>query len=269
MADVAAADVVATRPMSSRWRHPGRSGAAVYALAAAIVSAVLALFSRVQVERQRGRRSVAKHLPPGRLIVISNHTSYADGLLLALVCRRMGRSLRMLATSGVFKAPVIGSLARKLGFIPVARGTSTASDSLDLAAEALEHGEAIGLFPEGRLTRNPEKWPERAKTGAVRLAIRTDTPIVPVAMEGAHKVVREKRLFGNLIANVVRRPKVSTRIGASINVRALIHLAEGAEPTQHQIRQAADKVQERLIDLVEELRGEIAPDPFGVIRVPD
>jgi 1-acyl-sn-glycerol-3-phosphate acyltransferase len=255
--------------MSSRWRHPGRSGAALYALAAAIVSTLLALFSRVQVERQRGRARVAKHLPPGRLIVVSNHTSYADGLLLALVCRRMGRSLRLLATSGVFKAPLIGSLARRLGFIPVARGTSNASDSLDVAAEALAAGEAIGMFPEGRLTRNPEQWPERAKTGAVRLAIRTDTPIVPVAMEGAHRVVRSKRLAINLAANVIRRPKVATRIGASIDVRQLIGLSDGAEPDADQVRRAADLVQERLIDLVEELRGEQAPDPFGVIRTPD
>lgn len=55
---------------------------------------------------------------------------------------------------------------------------------LDLArraVEALAHGEAIGLFPEGRLTRRPERWPERAKTGAVRLAQRSGVPIVPVA----------------------------------------------------------------------------------------
>jgi 1-acyl-sn-glycerol-3-phosphate acyltransferase len=42
--------------------------------------------------------------------VISNHTSYADGVLLALACRRMGRSLRLLATSGVFNAPVLGTV---------------------------------------------------------------------------------------------------------------------------------------------------------------
>lgn len=255
--------------MKSGWRHPGRVGAALYAIAAAVVGGILAMISRVQVERQRGRMSVVKHLPPGRLIVVSNHTSYADGFLLALVCRRMGRNLRMLATAGVFKAPLLGTLARRLGYIRVDRGTSEASDSLDHAAEALAQGEAIGLFPEGRLTRNADKWPERAKTGAVRLAIRTDTPIVPVAMEGAHKVVREKALFGNLIANVIRRPKVHTRIGASINVRQLIRLDEGQEPTPDQIREAADKVQARLIDLVEELRGETAPDPFGVIRIPD
>jgi 1-acyl-sn-glycerol-3-phosphate acyltransferase len=255
--------------MSTSWRHPGRSGAALYALAAGVVGSILALFSRVQVERQRGRRAVAEELPPGRLIVISNHTSYADGLLLALVARRHGRSLRLLATSGVFKAPIIGSLARKLGFIAVDRGASTASASLDRAAEALAEGEAIGLFPEGRLTRDPAKWPERAKTGAVRLALRTDTPIVPVAMEGAHRVVGERRLLGNLIANIIRRPKVRTRVGAPLDVRALIDLPEGAEASPDQVRAAADIVMERLIDLVEELRGEVAPDPIGVPRTGD
>jgi 1-acyl-sn-glycerol-3-phosphate acyltransferase len=236
---------------------------------AGIVGSVLALVSRVQVERQRGRRAVAAELPAGRLIVISNHTSYADGLLLALVCRRHGRSLRLLATSGVFKAPVIGTLARKLGFIAVDRDASTASASLDRAAEALAEGEAIGLFPEGRLTRNPQKWPERAKTGAVRLALRTDTPVVPVAMEGAHRVVGERRILGTVLGNIIRRPKVRTRVGAPIDVRALVELAPEAEATSDQVRIAADIVMERLIDLVEELRGEIAPDPIGVPRAAD
>lgn len=255
--------------MSSGWRHPGRRGAALYAVLAGIVGSVLALVSRVQVERQRGRRAVAAELPPGRLIVISNHTSYADGLLLALVCRRHGRSLRLLATSEVFKAPIIGTLARKLGFISVDRGASTASTSLDRAAEALAAGEAIGLFPEGRLTRNPQKWPERAKTGAVRLALRTDTPIVPVAMEGAHRVVGERRIIATVLRNMIRRPKVRTRVGASIDVRALVELAPGAQATADEVRIAADIVMERLIDLVEELRGETAPDPIGVPRTAD
>ncbi len=250
--------------MSAGWRHPGRGGAALYAVLAGIVGSVLALISRVQVERQRGRSAVAAELPAGRLIVISNHTSYADGLLLALVCRRHGRSLRLLATAGVFKAPVIGSLARKLGFISVDRGASTASTSLDRAAEALAEGEAIGLFPEGRLTRNPQKWPERAKTGAVRLALRTDTPIVPVAMEGAHRVTGGG--LATVLTNIIRRPKVRTRVGRPIDVRSLIDLSPGVEATPDQVRAAADIVMERLIDLIEELRGESAPDPIGVPR---
>ena len=84
--------------MSNRWRHPGLSGAAIYAVAAGLVGAVLTVFARVQVAGVRGRATVVRKLPDGPVIVISNHTSYVDGLLLAIVCRRLGRSARMLAT---------------------------------------------------------------------------------------------------------------------------------------------------------------------------
>ena len=132
----------------------------------------------------RGRRAVAEALPPGGIIVISNHTSYADGVLLALACKRMGRPLRLLATGGVFRVPVLGGLLRRLGFIRVERGTADAAEALGPATEALAAGEAVGLFPEGRITRDPAMWPERAKTGVVRLALGTGAPIVPVAMSG-------------------------------------------------------------------------------------
>ena len=255
--------------MSTNWRHPGRSGAIVYAIAAGVVGSVLALFSRLQVERQRGRRAAAQRLPDGAVIVISNHTSYADGLLLALACRRLGRSLRLLATSGVFNAPLIGSLARKLGYIRVKRGEKDAAASLDAAVEALAAGEAVGLFPEGRLTRDPNMWPERAKTGAVRLALRSGAPIVPVAMEGASKVVRRHRLVPNLLLNIVRRPKVATLVGDPIDVRSLPDIPPVGEASAESVRGAADVVMGRLIDLIEELRGEIAEHPRGVPPIPD
>lgn len=259
------ADVLPQGSVSGSWRHPGRTGAILYGIAAAIVGSILALVSRVQVERQRGRRAVAQQLPDGPLIVIANHTSYADGLLLALVCRRLGRSLRLLATAGVFRAPLIGTIARKLGFIAVERGSTSAASSLDRAVEALAHGEAIGMFPEGRLTRHPERWPERAKTGAVRLALRSGAPIVPMAMEGAHRVVGRSRIVGTIVANVFRRPQVRTRVGEPIDVRALLALPAGADAGPDDVRRAADAVMARLVDLVEELRGAEAPDPLGVV----
>jgi 1-acyl-sn-glycerol-3-phosphate acyltransferase len=241
----------------------------LYAVLAAVVGTLTALFSRLQIERQRGRREAARRLPGGPIIVISNHTSYADGVLLALACRRMGRSLRMLATSGLFRAPVIGGLARRLGFIAVKRGATDAAASLDEAAVALADGQAIGLFPEGRLTRDPMMWPERAKTGAVRLALRTSAPIVPVAMVGAHHVVGRRRVAVTLITNVVRRPKVSTKVGHPIDVRSMMNIGAQVEPTNDEVRHAADLVMRQLVDLIEDLRGETAPDPMGVPRLAD
>lgn len=244
------------------WRHPGRTGALLYAVLAAVIGGVTAVFSRLQVERQRGRRAAADALPDGPIIVISNHTSYADGVLLALACRKLGRSLRLLATSGLFRAPVIGTLARRLGFIPVRRGAADASSALDEATAALAAGEAIGLYPEGRITRHPERWPERSKTGAVRLALRTDAPIVPVAMVGAHEVVGRRRILLTLLRNVVLRPKVATKVGEPIDVRVLVDGVR--EPDAEAIRAAADVVMWRLVRLVEELRGERSPTPEGV-----
>ena len=251
------------------WRKPGRTGAILYAVLAALLGSAATFFSRLEIERQRGRRETARTLPSGPIIVISNHTSYADGVLLALACRRMGRSLRLLATSGVFGAPVLGTIARKLGFIKVKRGAADASSSLDEAAHALAAGEAVGIFPEGRLTRDPMMWPERAKTGSVRLALRTGAPIVPVAMVGGHRVISRRRLVPTLLVNLIRRPKVSTRIGAPIDVRALMHIGPTTEPTNDEVRLAADLVMGRLVAVVAELRGERAPDPHGVPCIAD
>ncbi len=253
--------------MASGWRHPGRSGAVLYAVLAAVVGSLIGVFSRLQVAKQRGRSRAAQQLPDGAIIVISNHTSYADGLLLALACRRLGRELRLLATAGLFKVPLIGTLARRLGFIRVQRGSSTAADALDDAATALAAGEAVGLYPEGRLTRDPMMWPERAKTGAVRLALRSSAPIVPIAMLGAHEVVGRRQLVRTLVRNVIRRPKVTTSVGAPIDVRALMQIGPETEPTNEEIRIAADLVMGRLVDLIEALRGEVAPHPYGERRV--
>jgi 1-acyl-sn-glycerol-3-phosphate acyltransferase len=234
-----------------------------------LVGGLLAVFSRQEVARRRSSRRAAEALPDGPIIVVSNHTSLADGLLLAIACRRLGRSLRLLATAGVFGAPLIGGLARRLGFIPVHRGTAQAADALDAAAEALSHGEAVGLYPEGRLTRDPRMWPERAKTGAVRLALRTDAPIVPVAMVGAHEVVGRRQIALTLLRNLWRRPEVRTRVGDPIDVREMMRIGPTTEPTADEVRLAADHLMGVIVDLVEELRDEQAPDPHGVPRADD
>jgi 1-acyl-sn-glycerol-3-phosphate acyltransferase len=161
----------------------------------------------------------------------------------------------------VFRLPVLGGLVRRLGFIPVDRGAATAADALDAAVQALDAGEAVGVFPEGRLTRDPSRWPERAKTGAVRLALRSGAPIVPVAMVGAHRVIDRDQLMRRLISSLVLRPRVSVSVGAPIDPRSWDIDPDDAAA----VRATTDDVMAQLIDLVEELRGEISPAPTGVI----
>lgn len=248
------------------WRHPGRGGAALYAVAALVASAVVTVFARLRLAKRRGRRRAGAELPAGAIIVISNHASYADGVLLALVCRRLGRSLRLLASSGVFRAPLLGSLVTRLGFIPVDRGSATAADALIPALEALAAGEAVGIFPEGRTTRDPRQWPERAKTGAVRLALLSGAPIVPIAMVGTHRVLGRSHPLRSVLTNLILRPRVLVHVGDPIRVERPVG---STDPTPVELRALADDVMAQLISHVAALRNEDAPNPTGIQPTPD
>ena len=243
------------------WQRPGFRSALLYGLLASLLGTVVTSVSRLELTR----RSMPDHaLPEGPVIVVANHTSFADGILLALVGRRLGRSLRLMATGGVFRHRLAGPLLRRLGFIPVLRGTSSAADSLDVAAKALAGGEAIGLFPEGRITPDAAQWPERGKTGAVRLALRTGAPIVPVALVGAHQVVGKSRILPRLLRNALWRPVVRVAVGDPIDVRRLAGVGDDDELDEGRIRQLTDEVMGELVARVAELRGEPAPYTIGV-----
>jgi 1-acyl-sn-glycerol-3-phosphate acyltransferase len=249
----------------SGWKKPG-----LYAIAAAVVGAVATSVSTWELEKRRDvERRGGQTLPAGGVIVIANHTSLADGVFLALVGQRLGRPLRLLGTAGIIEAPLLGRLFKKLGFIAVHRKSTNPAAALEHAAAALIAGDAIALYPEGRITRNAKGWPERAKTGAVRLALLTGAPIVPVASVGIENVIGRKKhqIVVQLVTNVVRRPKVRIQVGDPIDVRKLIGLGPTIEPTPDEVRLAADEVTRRLIAMLETMRSETAPNPIGVERV--
>jgi 1-acyl-sn-glycerol-3-phosphate acyltransferase len=248
------------------WKKQG-----LYGLAAAVVGAVATSVSSWELERRRDvAREGQQTLPAGGVIVIANHTSLADGVFLALVGQRLGRPLRLLGTAGIIEAPLLGRLFKRLGFIAVHRTSDNPAAALEPAAAALRAGEAIALYPEGRITRHSKHWPERAKTGAVRLALLTGSPIVPVASVGIENVVGRKRsrLLLQLALNFVRRPKVRIRVGDPIDVRKLIGIGPTLEPTAEEVRLAADEVSRKLIAMLEDMRGEQAPSPIGVEKAP-
>jgi 1-acyl-sn-glycerol-3-phosphate acyltransferase len=248
----------------SGWKKP-----TLYGIAATVVGAVVTSVSTWELEKRRAvQREGQTTLPQGGLIVVANHTSLADGLFLALVGQRLGRPLRLLGTAGIIEAPVLRILFRKLGFIAVHRKSSNPASALEPAAEALRKGEAIALYPEGRITRQSKHWPERAKTGAVRLALSTGAPIVPVASVGIERVVgrNKAKILIQLLTNTVKRPAVRIRVGDPIDVRRFLGIGPSAEPTSEEVRMGADEVSRQLILMLEDMRGEAAPDPVGVGR---
>ena len=67
--------------------------------------------------------------------------------------------------------------------------------------------------------------------------------------------------------NVILRPRVKVKIGAPIDVRELMNIGPATEPTNEEVRLAADEVMAVLVRLVAELRGEQAPATAGHVAV--
>jgi 1-acyl-sn-glycerol-3-phosphate acyltransferase len=129
-----------------------------------------------------GRENIPRR---GPVIVAANHLAVLDSFYLSLAARRQ---ITFLAKREYFdKVGIAGGLQRwffsALGQIPVdRRGGSTASPAIEAATQILERGGVWGIHPEG--TRSPDGRLYRGRTGAVRVAIDTGVPLVPVAITG-------------------------------------------------------------------------------------
>ena len=116
-------------------------------------------------------------LPAGPKIIAMNHTVGHDPLHLPLV---LDEQPYFLLQDGLFEIPFIGRLLKETGQIPVYRGTEKAREAMAQACALLREGKTIAIFPEGREV--PAGQRIEAKTGVVRMAIETGTPIIPLGL---------------------------------------------------------------------------------------
>ena len=122
----------------------------------------------------------------GPALLAANHISLLDPPAVGYLADLRGREARFLATSGLFRYPVLAGLLRRMGQIPVERSTSRAAASLEPAAAALDAGELVVIFPEGGLS--PDLDPGRGRTGVARLARAAGLPVTPVGLWGTHRL---------------------------------------------------------------------------------
>lgn len=211
-------------------------------------SVVVPLLNLVSKHHWRGGEKIPA---TGPVIVASNHVSYLDVLFLTHFLYRNGRAPRYIGKEGVFKTPIIGKIVLAAGQIPVVRESKDAAKALEYAVKTLESGHLLGVYPEGTLTRDPDGWPMIAKTGLVRLAIMTKTPIVPIAQWGSQIVMptyeKKIKLFPRTSINII--------VGAPLD---LSHWY-GRESEQEALTEATAFVMRAITDLLEELRGEKRP----------
>lgn len=187
----------------------------------------------------------------GRVIIASNHISYLDVLFFTHFLFRNGRAPRFIGKEGVFRTPIIGKILLAAGQIPVLRESKDASKALEHAIKLLESGHCLGVYPEGTLTRDASGWPMVAKTGLARLAIITQSPVIPVAQWGSQIVMPT---YENKLRVFPRTP-IKVLAGKALDLSKWY----GKDNDPVALTEATAFVMGAITDLLEELRGEKRP----------
>jgi 1-acyl-sn-glycerol-3-phosphate acyltransferase len=222
-----------------------------------LARAVVGLLARLQVIGD-----VPDELRRGPLILAANHISPFDPIVMAAACRVRRIAPRIMATGGLFRAPIVGAAMRASGHLRVDRRTTTVTAALPEAGAAVASGSVVLVYPEGRIGLDPGMWPERGKTGTARLAFASGAPVVPVAQWGAHAVlpyVAPKGLLPALVKAVLRRPVIRVHFGTPVDL-------SGLDPTRPgQAQQATN----RIIDALTETLTPLRPDEPDLPRYVD
>ncbi|MGW4460925.1 lysophospholipid acyltransferase family protein [Micromonospora sp. NPDC004704] len=226
-----------------RWRAPR-----LWRFLQMVARALVAVVARLRVTGD-----VPEQLRHGPLILAANHISPFDPVVLTAACQVRRIAPRIMATGGLFRTPVVGTVMRRSGHIRVDRRTAEVGQALHTATGAVTDGSVVLLYPEGRMGLDPGMWPERGKTGAARLAFASGSVVVPVAQWGAHEVLpygTPKGLLRAVGRALVRRPVIRVHFGEPVDL-------DGLDPT---VSGAARRATDRIIDALTTTLVPLRPD---------
>jgi 1-acyl-sn-glycerol-3-phosphate acyltransferase len=154
----------------------------------------------------------------GAAVLVCNHVSYVDALIIAGSCRR---PVRFVMHADYYRWPGMRWLFRLAGAIPIASARTNPGalrQAMKRISETLKSGELVCLFPEGHLTRTGEI--DAFRPGIERIVRRNPVPVIPLALRG---------LWGSMFSHKdgpVRRPR---------RFRARIELLAGEGVPPHQV----------------------------------
>ena len=164
------------------------------------------------------------HIPAtGGAVLCYNHLSVVDPLIAGrFVWLGGGRFPHFLGKSEIFAVPVLGRVLVGIGQIPVHRGSARAIDSYRSAVTAVQGGQAVVILPEGTLTRDPDLWPMKGKTGAARVALETGAPLIPMAIWGPQEIVPSHAApWYRVAGRCLRRYQITAAAGLPVSLEDL------------------------------------------------
>ena len=168
----------------------------------------------------------------GALILVSNHLNVGDPPLLTYITPRR---VAWMTKQELFDIPVFGILYHLFGCIPVRRFEADLR-ALRRSQEALRRGLVLGMFPEG--TRGPEKRLGRGEPGTALIALRTNAPILPVAVWGTENMKLPRDFF--------RRTSINVAYGEPF------HLPKPARITKQAVAEGTETIMRKIAELLPE-----------------
>lgn len=191
----------------------------------------------------------------GPFILSPNHYSEIDPIAVGGGVWHLGRFPRFMAKASLFKVPVLGWIMRSTGQVPVDRvGTPRAASSanpLGAAGELIRNDAGVIVYPEGSLTRDPDLWPMRGKSGAIRLALESGIPVIPMAHWGTQDLMPR---YGKRIHPIPRKT-IHIAVGQPLDLSAY----QGRDITQKMVTEATELLMTEITKLLAGLRGEEPP----------
>ena len=188
--------MVASAAMAVLLLHAGFSIAQIF-LVVAVLNAVVAVYIYTLVPEflmrfliwllihtiYRLEKSGLEKIPEeGAAVIVCNHVSFVDALIIAAACRR---PIRFVMDYKIFRVPVLSFIFRTGKTIPIApkkEDPALLEKAYDDIDAALRDGDLVGIFPEGRITDSGELYPFRP--GITRILARRPVPVIPLALRG-------------------------------------------------------------------------------------
>ena len=174
----------------------------------------------------------------GPAVIVCNHVSFVDGLILGGAIRR---PVRFVMYHKIFKIPVLSFIFRTARAIPIApakEDEALMKKAFDEIAAALENGDVVGIFPEGAITHDGQM--DSFRSGIEKVIQRTPVPVVPMALRG---------LWGSIFSrrdDFLKRARLPRRIRSKIELIA----ADPVPPEQVTAAMLEAKVRELRGDLI-------------------
>src|SRR5437763_13832298 len=170
-----------------------------------------------------------ENLPTGGCLIVPNHITWVDAIILQMACPR---PVRYIIDQEFYQKPLLRPLLRTAGCIPI--DTRHARSAIRVASEQIAAGEVVCLFPEGQLTRSGTLL--RLRRGYELIAQHANAPVVPVWLD---------RLWGSIFS--FQGGKFFTKWPREIPYRVSVACGNPLEPAAADIA----TVREELLNLGE------------------